>query len=133
LAHFGGVSAFSTKDFQKVNGFSNLFWGWGSEDDDLYQRVLHHNLTVTRMFENEPSLSYVTQYIMLDHRIADPNPDGVSLLLDGINKMDSDGLSNLCYKKIFLKFKPLYTHIFVETEKRNDEIHKNVNCSNENT
>ncbi|EFX71942.1 hypothetical protein DAPPUDRAFT_111185 [Daphnia pulex] len=114
LAHFGGVTAFSAKDFQNVNGFSNLFWGWGNEDDDLYQRVLHHNLTVTRMFEKEPSLSHVTRYIMLDHPIADPNPDRIGLLLDGIDRMSSDGLNNLYYKKIFSKYKPLYIHIYVE-------------------
>ena len=35
---FGGVGAFKKADFQKVNGFSNLFWGWGGEDDDLFAR-----------------------------------------------------------------------------------------------
>jgi hypothetical protein len=66
------------------------------------------------MFEKEPSLSHVTRYTMLDHPIADPNPDRIGLLLDGIDRMDSDGLNNLYYKKIFLKFKPLYIHIYVE-------------------
>jgi hypothetical protein len=37
--HFGGMTALSTNDFQSVNGFSNSFWGWGGEDDQLYQRV----------------------------------------------------------------------------------------------
>ena len=36
---FGGVSAMSTKDFKKVNGYSNKFWGWGGEDDDMRQRI----------------------------------------------------------------------------------------------
>ena len=29
----------STKDFKKVNGYSNKFWGWGGEDDDMRQRI----------------------------------------------------------------------------------------------
>ena len=35
----GGVVAFSKDQFEKVNGFSNQFWGWGGEDDDLAMRV----------------------------------------------------------------------------------------------
>ena len=40
---FGGVGAFVKDDFQKLNGFSNLFFGWGGEDDDLYKRLLSIN------------------------------------------------------------------------------------------
>lgn len=35
---FGGAGAFLKKDFENINGFSNEFWGWGGEDDDLYHR-----------------------------------------------------------------------------------------------
>lgn len=38
--YFGGVTMFNVKDFEKINGFSNDYWGWGFEDDDLFQRVL---------------------------------------------------------------------------------------------
>jgi len=39
----GGVVAFSKHQFEKVNGFSNQFWGWGGEDDDLALRVRSFN------------------------------------------------------------------------------------------
>ena len=37
---FGGVEMFTKRHFEKVNGFSNSFWGWGAEDDNLYYRYV---------------------------------------------------------------------------------------------
>ena len=34
----GGATAFRTKHFEQVNGFTNKFFGWGGEDDDMWQR-----------------------------------------------------------------------------------------------
>ena len=34
----GGVSAWRTEEFERVNGWSNLFWFWGGEDDDMSYR-----------------------------------------------------------------------------------------------
>lgn len=42
--YFGGVTLFSVKDFKKINGFSNDYWGWGFEDDDLFLRCQENNL-----------------------------------------------------------------------------------------
>ena len=41
---FGGVAAISTSQFKKLNGFSNQFWGWGGEDDDMAKRIQHHRI-----------------------------------------------------------------------------------------
>ena len=45
---FGGVSAMSAKHFILVNGFSNRFWGWGGEDDDLRRRIGAKGLELIR-------------------------------------------------------------------------------------
>lgn len=35
---FGGICAIRTEQFVAINGFSNSYWGWGGEDDDLSMR-----------------------------------------------------------------------------------------------
>jgi len=44
-SYFGGIVAVRPQTFFAVHGFSNLFFGWGGEDDDLRRRVFgarHH-------------------------------------------------------------------------------------------
>ncbi|XP_051511766.1 beta-1,4-galactosyltransferase 6-like isoform X2 [Myxocyprinus asiaticus] len=45
---FGGVSGLTVEQFHKINGFPNAFWGWGGEDDDLWNRVHYAGFNVTR-------------------------------------------------------------------------------------
>jgi hypothetical protein len=37
--YFGGIVAFSKEQYEKINGFPNNFWGWGGEDDEMYNRT----------------------------------------------------------------------------------------------
>jgi hypothetical protein len=38
--YFGGVTLFPIDVFEKINGFSNEYWGWGFEDNDLLYRCV---------------------------------------------------------------------------------------------
>ena len=66
---FGGVSALTKDQMIKVNGFSNEFWGWGGEDDDMSNRVKFHGYRITR-YRGE-----IGRYHMLKHKKDAPNPD----------------------------------------------------------
>ena len=118
--YFGGVSSLSSQDFVLINGFSNSFWGWGAEDDDLLARVGHYNMTVI----HEP-LDY-TRFTMLSHHKASPNPDRLKVLEETVKRMEWDGLTNLQYQRIFLRKKLHYTHILVNIQPKAEEIHNSI-------
>jgi hypothetical protein len=43
-SYFGGITLFPSELFEKINGFSNLYWGWGFEDDDLRYRCVRYDI-----------------------------------------------------------------------------------------
>ena len=43
LGDFGSC-LLNFEDFMKVEGYSNLFWGWGGEDNDLYTKLSEHGI-----------------------------------------------------------------------------------------
>jgi hypothetical protein len=44
-SYFGGMTLFPSDVFKEINGFSNLYWGWGFEDDDLRYRCVKNNVS----------------------------------------------------------------------------------------
>jgi beta-1,4-galactosyltransferase 1 len=57
----GGVTLFNVPDFIRVNGFSNCYWGWGGEDDDLRLRCQQRGLRVRRRPGRYTSLPHAPQ------------------------------------------------------------------------
>ena len=56
----GGVIVYRPENFELVNGYSNLYWGWGAEDDEMFIR-----LKKTKIMFDRPQKS--TKYKMLTH------------------------------------------------------------------
>jgi hypothetical protein len=48
--YFGGVVLFTKEHIEKTNGYSNGYWDWGMEDDDLFWRCYFEGLTTGRVF-----------------------------------------------------------------------------------
>ncbi|KAK8405096.1 hypothetical protein O3P69_001586 [Scylla paramamosain] len=105
--YFGGVSAMTPEQYTAINGFSNKFWGWGGEDDDLFNRVRHHGLNVTRY------PSEVARYTMLSHKKEKPSPDRYTNLRLGKRRFKKDGLNSVKYQILKTERRRLFTLLFV--------------------
>jgi hypothetical protein len=44
----GQALSISLKDIKKINGYPNMFWGWGGEDDAMRNRMKKHGMKVLR-------------------------------------------------------------------------------------
>lgn len=105
---FGGVSAMTVEQFLAVNGFSNAFWGWGGEDDDMSNRLKHRGYHISRYPVN------VARYTMLTHKKEKANPNRYEKLQNGAKRFDNDGINSLKYKVLEIKKTPLYIWIHVD-------------------
>ncbi|KAF2359748.1 Galactosyltransferase N-terminal [Trinorchestia longiramus] len=108
---FGGVSALSVEHMRLVNGFSNKFWGWGGEDDDMSNRLKYYGLYISRYPAN------IARYTMLSHKKEDPNPQRYQTLFSGKKRFRSDGLNSIKYRLLDLQLRKLFTWIYVEPQK----------------
>lgn len=106
---FGGVVAIESSTFLEINGMSNMFHGWGGEDDDFYARLDSKHIAICRF---PPSHS---QYAMLLHSKEMPNKDRLIYLKTGPLRFHTDGLNSLMYTEKDFKLHSLFTHILAET------------------
>jgi hypothetical protein len=90
-SYYGGVNYFNKEDFIKINGYSNEFWGWGGEDNDILSRVKSKGSTLHRR---------LGKYDNLLHKIAPKNTPEYSKNVERITTpydYDSEGLNTLEY------------------------------------
>ncbi|XP_025910512.1 beta-1,4-galactosyltransferase 4 isoform X2 [Apteryx rowi] len=109
--YFGGVTALTREQFSKVNGFSNSYWGWGGEDDDLRIRVEMQKMRVMR-----PSPD-VARYTMIFHtrdQGNEENGERMKLLRQVSRMWKTDGLNSCSYKLLSVEHNPLYINITVD-------------------
>jgi hypothetical protein len=95
--YFGGVTMFDRESFQKINGFSNNYWGWGREDDDLRERCNAYEVPIVHRlggkFESlyhKPSGPYATQ----------ENAKTYLVQAGILSRIEADGLSSCVYSLI---------------------------------
>lgn len=101
--YLGGVTLFPKNDFIKINGFSNEYWGWGAEDDDLRLRCDTINVEVQR----KQCKFYTLYHPIIPWKDRPNKSPGYALNLDRLNKLKdlseeertqeilNDGLNNV--------------------------------------
>ncbi|XP_040200053.1 beta-1,4-galactosyltransferase 1-like [Rana temporaria] len=107
---FGGVVAFTKEQFLKVNGFSNLFWGWGGEDDELYNRVVAAGMKIERP---NPNISRSKGILHRRDRGNEKTGKSFHLIKKAAKRMNEDGLNTLEYEVVSRIEHRLFTKITV--------------------
>ncbi|KAL1777142.1 beta-1,4-galactosyltransferase 1 [Sigmodon hispidus] len=114
VQYFGGVSALSKQQFLAINGFPNNYWGWGGEDDDIFNRIVHKGMSISR-----PN-AVVGKCRMIRHsrdKKNEPNPQRFDRIAHTKETMRFDGLNSLTYQVLDIQRYPLYTKITVDIGK----------------
>ena len=57
--YFGGVVLMTKEHIEKTNGYSNGYWDWGMEDDDLFWRCIYENLTNRDLFTKYENMNCI--------------------------------------------------------------------------
>jgi len=93
--YIGGINIYSKKHYLKINGFPNDFWGWGGEDDAIYDRLAINNFIIIR-----PDKGKIKE---LPHEDLKNNKSQTNIKrwenrIDNIKNWINNGISNLKYK-----------------------------------
>ncbi|KAJ8271257.1 hypothetical protein COCON_G00101160 [Conger conger] len=114
LQYFGGVSSMSKQQFLKINGFPNNYWGWGGEDDDIFNRLSARGMSISR-----PSGDLGKCRMIRHNRDAknEANPQRFNRITHTRQTMDHDGINTLTYKVVNVEKDQLFTKITVDVGK----------------
>lgn len=112
--YFGGVSSMSKDQYLKINGFPNNYWGWGGEDDDIFNRLSSRGMSISR-----PS-GDVGKCRMIRHdrdKQNDPNPQRFDRIAHTRETMHRDGISSVSYRLLRTEKLELFTKVTVDLGK----------------
>ncbi|XP_063349305.1 beta-1,4-galactosyltransferase 1-like [Pelmatolapia mariae] len=112
--YFGGVSSLSKEQYLKINGFPNNYWGWGGEDDDIYNRVASKGMSISR------PTGEIGKCRMIRHnrdKMNDPNPQRFNRIAHTRETMNKDGINSLKYRVLSIQKLDLFTTITVDVGK----------------
>ena len=95
----------NSKDFEKINGFPNDFWGWGGEDDAFYNRLAKHKVRIYRPSKG----TYVFDNSSTPHSYKNINKK-YNILKD-LKNSDHNGIRQLKSLEIYIHSQPILSFI----------------------
>lgn len=78
--YFGGVILFTKEQVEKTNGYSNEYWDWGQEDDDLFWRCYYEGYTTGQVVNQYDNKDYF-EFNGIDSHIEIPTNREISSCL----------------------------------------------------
>jgi hypothetical protein len=146
-SYFGGITLFPSELFEKINGFSNLYWGWGFEDDDLRYRCVKNNIPfqniIADTFTNEilPIFNGVDAYAKIPNIInynrnfkieLDINMDRVTYKIDSqFDIFPLLTISGYDFKLFYNSFNRFYLQLFDKNGNYYD-VHSDIVTTSKN-
>ena len=115
----GGVIGLNSNSFNNINGFSNLFYGWGGEDDSFYNRLATNNIKVYR-----PEIG---KYYLEEHN--DPTKNELNKkkqenILFDLDNWRNNGIKQL--ETLYINYKYYELDNFINTYEINNPNYKNT-------
>jgi len=92
----GGIISFTAEDYEKINGFPNCFFGWGGEDDAMYNRLVEMKIPICYLNPKEG-----VEIKGMDHpQSKSDNTEKKGNILRDLKMWKVEGLNSLkgCYK-----------------------------------
>jgi len=93
---FGGVVLLNNEDFAAANGYSNEYWGWGAEDEDLRFRCTAAGLQILLKWGTYRTLKHASHRAR-DGDLPSTNRSRLGKVRAGEVDTSADGLSSLQY------------------------------------
>jgi hypothetical protein len=95
--YIGGINIYSVDQYKQINGYPNDFWGWGGEDDAIYDRIALNNLIIIR-----PDKGKINE---LEHKNLKDDKEQTNLYkwenrINNIKTWKTNGLNNLKFQII---------------------------------
>lgn len=113
--YLGGITIFDKKTFESINGFPNNFWGWGGEDDELYNRMIEIKGNIIKVPQNKGTIiDLENMNFEQKNKVLKENNDKFMLKYEMLNQhketWKSNGLSDLNYKVLLKTTHKSYPH-----------------------